>query len=64
MILTCSTFASGSTPVRTRLCRIGITKYFEEIKDDFEIYGQLEYHWKLFEKGKECLSFLAQRKLF
>lgn len=58
-----SIFASGSTHVRTRLYRIGIAKYFDDIKDDFEIYGQLEDQWKLFEKGKEYLAFLAQRKL-
>lgn len=57
-------FASGSTPARTRLYRIGIAKYFDDIKEDFEIYGQLEDHWELFEKGKEYVAFLAQRKLF
>lgn len=59
-----SIFASGSTPARTRLYRIGIVKYLDDIEDDFEIYGQLEDHWELFEKGKEYLAFLAQRKLF
>jgi hypothetical protein len=59
-----SIFASGSTPARTRLYRIGIAKYFDDIKDEFEIYGQLEDRWELFEKGKEYLAFLAQRKLF
>ncbi len=59
-----SIFASGSTPARTRLYRIGIAKYFNEIKDDFEIFGQLEDRWELFEKGKDYLAFLAQRKLF
>ena len=57
-------FASGSTPARTRLYRIGIAKYFDDIKEDFEIYGQLEDNWELFEKGKEYVAFLAQRKLF
>jgi len=57
-------FASGSTPARTRLYRIGIAKYFDDIKDDFVIFGQLEDHWELFDKGKEYLAFLAQRKLF
>ena len=59
-----SIFASGSTPARTRLYRIGIAKYFDDIKEDFEIYGQFEDQWELFEKGKEYLAFLAQRKLF
>lgn len=59
-----SIFASGSTPARTRLYRIGIAEYFGDIKDNFEIYGQLEDRWELFEKGKEYSAFLAQRKLF
>ena len=33
-------YASGSTGARTRLYKMGITKYYEEIKNDFEIYGR------------------------
>ncbi len=31
-------YATGSTKVRTRLYRIGITNYIKEIKKDFEVY--------------------------
>ena len=32
-------FATGSTKARTRLYRMGITKYIAEIKKDFWVYG-------------------------
>ena len=35
-------YATGSTKSRTRLYRMGITKFYTEVKKDFEIYGQLE----------------------
>ena len=59
-----SIFASGSTLARTRLYRIGLAKYYDDVKDDFDIYGQLEDRWEVFERGKEYLAFLAQRKNF
>jgi hypothetical protein len=34
-------FAAGSTNSRTRLYRIGISKYLEEINDDFDLYGEI-----------------------
>lgn len=56
-------FASGSTGARTRLYRIGITKHFDEIKEDFNIYGQVMDDWQAFEKGKDYQAFLANRKM-
>lgn len=56
-------FASGSTRARTRLYKMGITKYYNEIKDDLEIYGQIGDDWELFRKGRDCVAFLAQRKM-
>lgn len=32
-------YATGSTKARTRLYRMGITKYYEEAKQDFQVYG-------------------------
>jgi hypothetical protein len=34
-------FATGNTKSRTRLYRMGITKYLEEVQQDFEIFGEL-----------------------
>jgi hypothetical protein len=55
-------FASGSTPSRTRLYQIGINKYYHELSEEFEIFGQLEDNWELFSIGKNYKSFLAKRK--
>jgi hypothetical protein len=55
-------FATGSTPSRTRLYQIGITKYYKYLNEEFEIYGQIEDDWQLFELGKNYLAFLAKRK--
>jgi len=55
-------YATGSTKARTRLYRIGIIKFFEEMKKDFYLYGQVGDHFPEFEKGKDYDGFLAQRK--
>ena len=34
-------YASGSTRARTRLYKMGITRFYEEIKGDFDIFGQI-----------------------
>jgi hypothetical protein len=54
--------ATGSTRSRTRLYRMGISKYFEEIQKDYAIYGLSSEEWVLFEKGIEYEAFLAKRK--
>ncbi|MEK6614801.1 MAG: hypothetical protein AABZ32_01620 [Bacteroidota bacterium] len=54
--------ATGSTKSRTRLYRMGITKYFDEIKKDYNIYGLRHEEWENFEKEIEYEAFLAKRK--
>ena len=56
-------YASGSTRARTRLYKIGINKYYDEIKKDFDIFGQIEEGWEPYTKGRNCIAFLAQRKI-
>ena len=56
-------FASGSTPSRTRLYQINISKFLKEIKEDFDIYGMEQEDWVEFEIGKNYTSFLAKKKL-
>jgi len=34
-------YATGSTKARTRLYRIGITRFLEEITEDFEVLGEI-----------------------
>jgi hypothetical protein len=55
-------YATGSTKSRTRLYRMGITKYLDEIKEDFEIYGELENGWEEFRKDIEYEAFLVKLK--
>ena len=55
-------FATGSTKSRTRLYRMGITKYLDEIKKDFEIYGELDSGWEEFQKGVDYEAFLVKLK--
>jgi hypothetical protein len=55
-------YATGSTAARTRLYRMGINKYYEIVKSDFEIFGQAQNEWEQFEKGKDYQAFVVQRK--
>lgn len=56
-------YATGSTKPRTRLYRMGITKHLDEIKEDFEIYGELENGWEEFQKDIEYEAFLVKLKV-
>ena len=55
-------FITGSTQSRTRLYRMGISKFLEELSLDFAIYGRLNEQWERFESGKRYTAFLAYRK--
>ena len=56
-------FATGSTEVRTRLYRMGITNNLAELKEDFYVYG-MKYD-EIFEDfiiGEDYIGFLVTRK--
>ena len=55
-------YATGSTKARTRLYRMGISKYLNEIRADFDIYGLINSEWEIFELEIEYAAFLAKRK--
>lgn len=55
-------YATGSTKPRTRLYRKGITKYLDEIKEDFKIYGEFENRWEVFQKDVDYEAFLVKLK--
>jgi hypothetical protein len=55
-------YATASTETRTRLYRMGITKFYKEMQDDFYLYGQIGDDFQEFELGKNYVGFLAQRK--
>lgn len=55
-------YATGSTKSRTRLYRVGINKYFDEIESVFHIYGELSENWVEFKKEIEFDGFVVKRK--
>lgn len=54
--------ATGSTTIRTRLYRMGIARFYEEVIADFDLYGQIGDEFEVFVVGKEYDGFIAQRK--
>lgn len=55
-------YATRSTESRTRLYRMGITRYISEAERDFEIFGELEEEWDEFKKDIDYSGFLVKRK--
>ncbi len=57
-------FATGSTSVRTRLYRMGITNNLSEISNDFNVYGLsiINQSWEDFIAGEDYEAFLINKK--
>jgi hypothetical protein len=55
-------YATGSTKARTRLYRMGIAKFLEEVREDFEILGEINEEWEPFEIGIDYEGFIVRRK--
>jgi hypothetical protein len=55
-------YATGSTKSRTRLYRMGITKYFDEVKQDFLVFGLRDGEWEDFTKEIDFTAFVVRRK--
>lgn len=53
-------YATGSTAARTRLYRIGITLFYEQVQNDFLLYGQISDDFEEFEVGMGYEGFLAK----
>ena len=59
----CKIFAKGSTPPRTRLYQMGISKHYTEISELFDIQGRIgPFNWEPFKTGQNYEAFLAKRK--
>lgn len=54
-------YATGSTKARTRLYRMGISKYYEKIKKDFELYGLIDDKWIEFDEKINFEAFVVKR---
>ncbi len=55
-------YATGSSKSRTRLYRRGITKYFDEVKKDFLVFGLFDGEWQSFKKDVDYTAFVVKRK--
>jgi hypothetical protein len=55
-------YATGSTKARTRLYRMGITKFLSEVRSDFEILGERNDDWETFRRNIEYEGFLVRRR--
>lgn len=55
-------YATGSTKARTRLYRMGISRFLDEATEDFEVLGEKNEDWETFEFGIEYEGFLVRRK--
>jgi hypothetical protein len=55
-------YATGSTKARTRLYRMGISRFLNEINEDFEILGEISDNWETFKLDVEYEGFLVRRK--
>ena len=55
-------YATGSTKARTRLYRMGISRFLNEINEDFEILGEISDNWESFKLDVEYEGFLVRRK--
>jgi len=54
--------ASGSTPSRTRLYRMGINEFLPLIINDFILHGLTLNGWEYFNPNHDYLAFLIQKK--
>ncbi len=41
---------------------MGINKYYDTVKEDFEIFGESENEWEPFVKNKSYQAFVVQLK--
>lgn len=57
-----SVAATGSTPARTRLYKMGITKFYAEMMLDFQLLGVIDGTLEKFEINRDYSAFLVKRK--
>jgi hypothetical protein len=55
-------YATGSTKSRTRLYRIGLSKFLSEVEEDFEILGECKDDWESFKLNIDYSGFLVRKK--
>jgi hypothetical protein len=55
-------YLTGSSLARTRLYRMAITVYYDELSELFDFYGLIDTDWFEFEKNVTYDAFLLTRK--
>jgi hypothetical protein len=55
-------YATGSTNSRTRLYRMGINKYYDIVMTDFDIMGESQNEWEVYQFGKDYQVFAVHKK--
>ena len=55
-------FATGSTPARTRLYRMGLNSNWQEVSATFDVFGLRDSVWESFRRGVEYEAFYVKRK--
>lgn len=55
-------YTTGSTKSRTRLYRMGITKYIDDIKQEFLVFGLRNGEWEDFTVEVDYTAFVVRRK--
>ena len=55
-------YLTGSTPSRTRLYRIAISKYLPVFEEKFEILGELSEGWERFQNNIKYEGFFIKQK--
>ena len=56
-------YAEGSTPTRTRLYRMGLTRFWTDMQTEVRLFGLLGDELEQFEPGRPYRAFIAQRKI-
>ncbi len=59
---TCKVYVKGSTKSRTRLYRMGISRYYKNVSKELYILGYTSEKWEEFEINKHYNSFVIQLK--
>lgn len=55
-------YATCSTPARTRLYRMGLARFYDDMQQDFVVFGLIGKELYPFKMDVEYEGFLAQRK--
>ena len=55
-------FAAGSTPARTRLYQMGISRLWDQISVDFDLLGLKNHKWLPFKYGINYDAFMVKKK--